>query len=320
MAGSTQFVVRRNLGPLAVALAACVVAPIAAAQGLQFHSIEVRGRLDNPTSNEFWVVGDENGNGYLDENERSGLTRTEAKFAPAGIAYQAVDVTDLEIAAIEDLNDKSPFQRINAMYPIIASGAQLVHSASFVTAADPENPTASDSVEITYGARFFSSTSTYGLTPTVGSPVSSLSLETFIESESIGPQLGAKWHRRRGRWNVSAESALSVNYLNAASTQSGAFSNLIPGQYNRPLFMAPVQYHYETTDWNIAPVAEAGVQLSYDIRPSTIGFIRCDSLFVGNQRSAQEATVFRLPSMGLTDAPGYDVTIVVGSIGVEWRR
>lgn len=320
MAGSTRCVVRRILGPLAVAMATGAVAPLAAAQGLQFHSIEVRGRLDNPTSNEVWVVGDENGNGYLDENERSGLTQTDAEFASGGIAYRAIDAADLQTAASEALNDRAPFQRINAMYPIVASGAQLVQAATFAAEADPEDPTASDSVEVTYGARFFSSTSTYGLPQTRDFPVSSLSLETFIESESIGPQLGAKWHRRRGRWNASAEGALSVNYLNAESMQSVAFANLIPGQYNRPLVMAPVQYHYETTDWNIAPVAEAGVQLSYDIRPSTIGFIRCDSLFVGNQRSAQEATVFRLPSMGLTNAPGYDMTIVVGSIGVEWRR
>jgi hypothetical protein len=319
---STPIRVHRLLCALTVALAANVGAPVADAQGLQFVAVDVRGRLDNPTTNEVWVVGDENANGVWDESEWSGATHAANGMAPAGIAYRATDAADPQHADLKGRNEESPFHQINAMYPIVASGTQLMQVAAFATEFDPDRPASTDRVELSYGAKFLSTNSwfepPYATSDFFRGPNT---VETFIESESIGPQLGANWSRRRGAWRLQAGGTVSLSYLNAESTQVGQLGrDLIPGALNQPAVLRPNRFAHESSEWDIAPAAEAGIRLSYDVLPSTVCFVRCDSVFFGNQRSAMDAIVWQLPNMGLTDAPTYNETIVVGSIGVEWIR
>jgi hypothetical protein len=96
--------------------------------------------------------------------------------------------------------------------------------------------------------------------------------------------------------------------------------DLVPGQYNRGLYLTPTQSSSHLNDWDVAPALEAGVRASYDVTPSMLCFIRGDAIQFGNARDAQDAIVFQLPRMGLRDPGGYDVTVTAATIGVEVRR
>ena len=115
--------------------------------------------------------------------------------------------------------------------------------------------------------------------------------------------------------------AAALTYVSIDGDQSVEMGeDLIPGQFNRPIYFPPVRAVNHLNEWDLAPILEAGVRGSYDVTPTTQCFIRGDILQFSEVREAHDTVVFQLPSMGLRDPGGYDVTITAASIGIEVRR
>jgi hypothetical protein len=379
---------RRPLSRIALGACCLVLAASAPAFGqpLEFKSSEIRGRIDRPSSENIWVLGDDNGNGTLDEKESfgpridlnqvfpTGIGRGHYQIAPANsfgsvmVAFEDpydpmfgyIDVVDAlggpfqPDGLADDINGDGQFdgydndnpgrepdvifgpdnrgdfddlvqlpqsyQSIGANTFANFGGAHLMNVLRFEGDPDRALSATHETLEIGYGARFYGGLQDYRLN-LAGGTLGVFNLRSDVESQALGPQLSVKWTLRRGPWQASADAAAALTYMNIDGDQHVHFGqDLVPGQYNRGLYLTPTQSSSHLNDWDVAPALEAGVRASYDVTPSMLCFIRGDAIQFGNARDAQDAIVFQLPRMGLRDPGGYDVTVTAATIGVEVRR
>jgi len=339
-----------------VLCALCFALGNAAVSGqlLEFKGSKLRGRLDNPAADNLWRLGDDNGNGLIDENENAGpWIEIEGAFqeeqadaaddyiAPRGSAdryfvfggptgiYADVDGDgDQDLIGISvDFSGAYPIDLSPKPKPVAAwsythsSGMQLLHVLEF--GQPPQDHAAvNDTLEIAYGMRFLNVAD--GL-QTIDGRLSypfGLLVDTTLDNHALGPQVRGDWARRRGKWQVQASAAAAIAYVNAEGRQrvqsSGA--ELIPGRLNRPVIFRLTQLTHQLNAHYFSPTVETGVRLSYELSPSLVCFARCDAMYFGNLRNAEHAVVWSLPDMGLADHGGRDVAIAVGTIGYEFRH
>jgi hypothetical protein len=340
---------RRPLHRLALGACVFVLGASAPAFGqlLEFKSSELRGRIDRPTSENVWILGDNNGNGTIDENEslgprlavddvfldNPGFTNIGPEPEPRSLSAHTGDGTAGFSLNSQFSNHGSatvdypnlvqlpgPDQSLGVQSFARFGGAHLMQVLEFE--GEPEFTISSthETLEIGYGARFYSSLQNHRF-PASGRTIGLITLETDVQSQALGPQVSLKWTIRHGPWQASAEAAAALTYLSIDGDQGGQTGEeLIPGQFNRPAFMTSSRIDNHLNEWDLAPAFEAGVRGSYDLTPTTQCFIRGDAVQFGNVRDAEDAIVYSLPSMGLHDPGGYDVTVTAASIGIEVRR
>jgi hypothetical protein len=177
-----------------------------------------------------------------------------------------------------------------------------------------------ETLEIGYGARFYGGTNEFNFYGS-GGVMGETSIESSIESQSLGPQLSVRWTLRKGPWQARAEAVAALTYMNIDGDQHAKFGyDLIPGVYNRGLYQLQNRADSHLNEWDVSPALEAGVLAGYDVTPTTLCFIRGDVLQFGNVRETRDAVIFQLPRMGIRDPGGFDVTVTAATIGVEVRR
>jgi hypothetical protein len=326
---------------LLTAIAACGLAlPLhtAHAQLLEFTGAELRGRIDRPSQENVWTFGDANGNGALDDEERFGarISIDKAFIESPGTATagpgptplrRQVDRTDFQLNGVfanfgpitpldlDDIQSESISSNTYATF----NSAQLMQVLHFEGAPEFTFTRAHEDLELGYGIRFLAAPQEAQFARR-GLLVAE-TVNSSLENQALGPQLSARWSVRHGRWHACAEAAVALTYMNIDGDQSVHLGTmLIPGQLNRPAIMAPNQASNQLSEWDIAPTIEAGLLASYDLTPSSLVFIRGDAIQFGNIRGVEQAVVWQLPTMGLRDPGGQDVTITAASIGLEVRR
>jgi hypothetical protein len=353
---------QRRLGAIAFC-AAVLCAGMARGQFLEFAGAEWRGRIDQPTADNMWTVGDTNGNGIIDEGETFGtrvnigdslLEEPATSFvvlppvlvqSPINLMFGFIDVVDEVGGAFQpdgfDMEDpgREPdiifgpfvdFDDIVFLPPSISSigsdayarygGTQLMHVLRFESAPEYTLTTAHESLEIGYGARYLSSWQDYRITGR-GGTLGTLFIGSSLDSNLLGPQASVRWTVREGRWRVHAEAAAAMTYMEMDGRQFAKVGeDAIPGQLNRPLYMAPARTDRTLNEWDIAPVLEAGLLASYEITAASRCFVRCDAIQFGNVRAIENTTVYQLPSFGFRDPGGSDESITSASVGFELRR
>jgi hypothetical protein len=320
-------------------------------QGLEFQGLELGARLDNPTGDNLWRLGDANGNGEIDNDETGGqyfdfdhtlnetpqpnrtktVTRPTVVYIPIlfgyrdyvgdprllaqpqTIAYYAPEIRWLtESYTSPNIVESFSFAR--------SSGMQLSYGMTFAADHGPpsgenEATVKSDRIEIGAGARFFS---------LIDRSVLDYAwyVDSTLDAQSIGPQLSIDWTRQRGRFEARAGAAASMAYTQTEGIQSVVFLNslLLPGGLNQSMVLTSQTYSNSLEHDDFLPMAEAGIQASYRLTPSVVCFARCDALYFGNLPQARDAVVWRLPDMGLTLDNGRDVFTTFGTLGLEWRR
>jgi hypothetical protein len=289
-----------------LALGACCLvlatSPSAFGQLLEFKSSEVRGRIDRPSAENVWILGDDNGNGALDDDET---------FGPR-VSVEHVFLNDPGYEVLLGARSR----------PRSASfeGAYLMHELQFVGEPDDSPLQLNQTLNVGYGARFFQGMQDFRFSRT-GGVLGRFEIDSAIESQSLGPQVSLTWALRRGPWQATAQAAAALTYTNLDGDQYAQIGvDLIPGQYNRPLYMLSTRTDSHFNEWDVSPAFEASLRASYDITPTTQCFIRGDALQFGNVRNAEDGIIYTLPRMGLQDPGGYDITVTAASIGLEVRR
>jgi hypothetical protein len=213
----------------------------------------------------------------------------------------------------------SPFGSIASNTYTHFGGAQLMQVLRFEGEPEFTLTAAHETLELGYGARFLANPQYAQVS--LGHFFGADSINSTIDNQALGPQLSARWSVRQGRWHARAEAAAALTYMNIDGEQSGQIGeSLVPGGLNQPAILTPTLINNQLTEWDIAPTLEAGILASYDLTPSSLIFIRGDAIQFGNIRGVEQAVVWRLPTMGLRDPGGRDVTITAASIGLELRR
>lgn len=126
---------------------------------------------------------------------------------------------------------------------------------------------------------------------------------------------------RDGTLGTTAASSLMVGYCDIEGSQSvNVNSNIVPGRMNQPAMLRSVsgENHLDSSD--IAPLAELRLRASYNVTSSAALFLGYNLLYLGALRTPVDSIVWSLPSMGMQDRGGDDLSVSTLSMGIEWTR
>jgi hypothetical protein len=189
----------------------------------------------------------------------------------------------------------SPYASISRGAFARFGGAHLMHVLRFEGGPDFSLTTAQETFEVGYGARFFTGPQDLNITGQ-GGTMGRMAVDTSIDNQALGPQVSACCNVRQGRWQARAEATAALTYMNIDGDQYVQMGeDLVPGQFNRGLYVNPVRSNNHLNNWDFAPTLEAGVLASYDLTPSSLIFLRGDAIQFGNIRSVEHAVVWRSP-------------------------
>ena len=120
---------------------------------------------------------------------------------------------------------------------------------------------------------------------------------------------------------MTAANSLMLGYCDIEGSQSvNVASSIIPRRLNQPALLRSSSASHSLEANDIAPLAELRLRASYDVASSTALFVGYDLLYLGALRTPIDSITWSLPSMGLQDRGGDDLSVSTLSMGIEWTR
>jgi hypothetical protein len=203
-----------------------------------------------------------------------------------------------------------------------AGNVQFVHVLSFATPRAEEGPLPEtfDVLDISYGANFSAIPTAYDVRA-YGGVLGDSEWLTSLDNRTMGVQAGAVWTRRWRMLELQGVASASLNYNLIEAEQSVSIGeDLVPGQYNRPLYFPSSNATHTLKKDDFSPQAELGVRGSVYLSHSLQVFLGFDWLALYDIHFAKNAVVYELPSMGLIDAGGEKLEGYLTSVGIHWQR
>ncbi|MCX7426511.1 MAG: BBP7 family outer membrane beta-barrel protein [Planctomycetia bacterium] len=87
----------------------------------------------------------------------------------------------------------------------------------------------------------------------------------------VGPQVGARWFKKYGRWTVSTEGRFLAGYNSQSSVQFGQFGSELttpPGGIGEPLSLGPTSFFNRLNQNEFSPVVEVRAGLDWQLTRS----------------------------------------------------
>ncbi len=157
------------------------------------------------------------------------------------------------------------------------------------------------SLQFSYGARYLRLRDQFRVVAT-GGVLGNSFWDTQIFNNVVGPQVCLKYmhqlHRVRVDW--TGRCLFGYNIQNFEQTDSLG-QDLIPGQFNRPLFFPPTYSVHGKQENFFSPVAEMRVQASYQLTTAIALRLGYTAIFVDNISRAAAQVRYELPRMGFRD-------------------
>lgn len=176
-----------------------------------------------------------------------------------------------------------------------------------------------DNLRFSWGVRFLDIDDDFYFQG-LGSILGRTTVETEVENQIIGPQLGLKWTRRDGPWNFVVEGRGMLGYNRTDVDQNGIFGEeLVPGALNRPAVARTTTSVDGTHFDEFSPVAELRAQLKYRLAESVSLSAGYTAKYIGNVHRSYSATAFNAPDWGVLDAKDHIFSNGL-SLGVELRH
>lgn len=209
-------------------------------------------------------------------------------------------------------------------------------------------------VEFSYGARYLKLHDNFRV-DALGGPFNDLNLpadatnpvdartsfwDTTIDNNIVGPQLGLRWSKRKGRFAYNASGRFTFGYNIQDHKQTGQivtaydFQTTAPptvvdpngitvAQYNgtaRPALLGNSAFTNGKQKQDFSPVVEFRAELDYYITQQfalTLGF---NATFIDNIRRASRQVDYTLPNMGFVDGGTQEILIGGVNFGCEFNR
>jgi len=158
-----------------------------------------------------------------------------------------------------------------------------------------------NTVELGAGVRYFRMRDDFDVTGAGGTLGASF-WDTRVTNSLIGPQISAKWTHQRKRWNFDLGGRFLFAYNVQDFEQNVALGrDLVPGQYNRPLYMVTTVADHGKQENDFSPTAELRADLNYQLTRSVALRIGYTALFIDNVSRAASQVRYELPRMGFLD-------------------
>ncbi len=206
------------------------------------------------------------------------------------------------------------FQSVSVRSDVEFQGVELMKVYRF-------KPTHRGSVvEFYYGARYLRLRDQFRI-DTIGGVIGDSFWDTQFDNNLVGPQVGIKWFKRRGRWTINAQGRFMFAYNVINQEQVGSIGrSLVPGAVNNPLYFNPTSFQHGKRDDDFSPTAEMRVEASYNLTRSVALQLGYTATFIDNLRRAAPAVNYTLPNMGFVDAGTQEIFVSGVNLGVQWNR
>ena len=272
-----------------------------------------RYRVDNFDNNNNGYVVPVEENASIDPLERNAI-------------IEEVDVYEVKELVYWGTNfDSYTLQRISTQRFATHSrsrGLQLERVLSF----RPKQVGAEDDVwnsvswEVSYGLRYSQLDNSHSF-QNEGSFLGSMFANTLIASQKLGPYLGLTCRTEQRGWQINLGWMLQGAFNLMDASQEGKIGeDLVPGQYNRPLFMPQSVFAHSDSDNMETVYGELRACASRRLNQLITLNVGCSGFYIGDTRSASDSVSWTLPNMGLVDNGTQDALIGTAYTSLEIRR
>ncbi|MEO1497319.1 MAG: BBP7 family outer membrane beta-barrel protein [Planctomycetota bacterium] len=176
-----------------------------------------------------------------------------------------------------------------------------------------------DSLEFSYGVRFVRLEDEFSFLG-LGSILGRTGVRTDIENQIVGPQVGLRYTRDRGKWDFTFDGRCLFGFNAADLDQNGVFGEeLIPGAANRPAVGRTTTSVYGERFDEFSPVAELRVEARYKLTKALSVKVGYNAQYIANIHRASRATLYNAPDFGYADDSS-DILVNGVTLGVEINR
>jgi hypothetical protein len=175
-----------------------------------------------------------------------------------------------------------------------------------------------DRLQLSYGVRFLRLSDVWGVTG-LGSILGRTSVTADVDNQLIGPQLGLKYTRDRGAWDLSAEARVMFAYNRADIDQTGIFGEeAIPGALNRSATARTTASVYGQTQDDFSPLGELRLDARYKFSKAVALTLGYTAQYIDNIQRASQTVLWNAPDFGVKDGKR-DILVNGVNFGVELR-
>lgn len=142
------------------------------------------------------------------------------------------------------------------------------------------------------------------------------------ENNLVGPQLMARWFRKRGRWQFSTETRFGFMYNYQTMDLKGSIgTNLNPGPADSPLVFGPTGFTSTRHEVEFSPLVDLRFLLNYQLTKAVSINAGWNGVFVDAVSRASNQLDYTLPNMGVLLDENTDNLFMNGlTIGLEVNR
>ncbi|TWT43291.1 BBP7 family outer membrane beta-barrel protein [Botrimarina hoheduenensis] len=177
----------------------------------------------------------------------------------------------------------------------------------------------SDRLQFSYGVRFLRLQDRFSMVG-LGSILGRTSVSAEIDNQLVGPQLGLRWTRDRGKWDFSVDGRVMFAYNRADIDQYGVFGEeAIPGALNRSASARTTTSVYGKFEDDFSPLAELRLEARYKLTRALALKIGYTAQYVDNIQRASQSVIYRAPDFGVKDART-DILANGVNFGIEFRH
>jgi hypothetical protein len=266
-------------------------------------------------------VGFEDPSFYLNNREVGSITQSSQPL------YQSIGFRDDVNTRGSDFGDlivmNSSFTEAIGTSYLQSCGMQLEKVIRFtpkVAEDEKQEWTDKNFTEVYYGFRYYELDDAWGLSATGG-----VFGQTTITSETYnripGMHLGINWSIAREKWQLTAGGFVQAGrYLGNTFVTSSIGQDLMPGQYNRPLYAQPTSSVDNVDDEFATILSVMRLQASRVLNENVSIHLGCSGNYVGDVRYATDSLNLQLPRPVITDSATQDLFITTVYTSLEFKR
>lgn len=155
--------------------------------------------------------------------------------------------------------------------------------------------------EIGAGVRYFRLRDDFNVDG-IGGTMGDSFWDTRVTNSLIGPQVSAKWTHQRKRWNLDVAGRFMFAYNNQDFQQNTMLGqNLVPGQYNRPLYMVTTVSDHGKQENDFSPTAELRADVNYQLTRAISLRLGYTAMYIDSVSRASSQVRYELPRMGFIE-------------------
>jgi hypothetical protein len=239
-------------------------------------------------------------------------------------SYQSMGFRDVRYGDFDDLIvlNTSFTEAIGTSY-LQSCGMQLEKVIRFTAKVAEEEKrewTDKNFTEVYYGFRYYQLDDVWGLFATGG-----VLGQTTVVAETYnripGPHIGVNWSIAREKWQLTASGLIQAGqYLGDTSVESTIGADLVPGQYNRPVYVQPTTSSENVEDEFATVLSVARIQVSRALNEDVTLHLGCSGNYVGDVRYATESVTLQYPQPVVADTATQDLFITTVYTSLEFKR